>query len=360
MKLILSLIILFSSLTLAAQNTGIQFHNDTVFDNVLAKARAENKLIFIDCYAVWCGPCKYMDANIFPDKELGEFHNENFINLKYDMEKPYGMKIRKNYGIKAYPSFLYLDGNGEVVHRFVGSTAKPADFLTISRLATDTENNFRAVNQRILQGDRRATTINDYLKMNYGATNADSLINDHFRLVNEQEKMSKSTWELMKNHGSSFDGAAFHHFKANIQAYLKAFGEEATNEYIYSVMSQTYRKSPTDYETLKALNPTLYDQHQREINFRKANSSFSKDKTSKEAWNEYISRAGEFITGNSPHPGYINSIARNIIDNYATFKDKASVVKAVEWVQTALKASPDNKELSSVYAELLKAAGSKK
>lgn len=360
MRHLLVLCVLVVTLNIAAQNSGIQFHNDTIFGNVLAKAKAENKLIFIDCYAVWCGPCKFMDANIFPDKEVGDFHNQNFINLKYDMEKPYGMKIRKQYGIKAYPSFLYLDGNGEVVHRYVGSTATTAEFLAISRTATDSEKNFRAVSQRITQGDRRASTINDYLNMNYGATNADSLINEHFMLVNEKEKMSKDTWELIKNHGASFDGAAFSQFRTNRDAYLTTYGAEATNEYLYSVLSKTYSKSPAAYENLKALNPVLFEQHQREINFRKANSAFSKDKTSKEAWNEYILRAGEFISGNSPHPGYINSIARNVVANYATFKDKASVAKAIGWVQTALKSSPDNKDLNSVYAELLKASGRKK
>ena len=360
MKQYFTLVLLALTLSIAAQNNGIQFYNDTIFENVLAKAKAENKLIFIDCYAVWCGPCKYMDANIFPDKEVGDFHNANFINLKYDMEKPYGMKIRKSYGIRAYPSFLYLDSNGEVMHRYVGSTEKPADFMIISKAATDTENNFRAVNTRIRQGDRRASTINDYLSMNYGAGNADSLINDHFNLINEQEKMSQSTWELVKNHASSFDGAAFAYFKANQQAYISAFGEEATNEYLYSVLSKAYSKSAAAYESLKSLNPALYDRHQREINFRKANSAFSKDKTNKAAWTEYITRAGDFISGNSPHPGFINSIARNVVANYATFKDKVSVVKALGWVQNALNANPDNQDLKTVYTELLKASGKKK
>jgi len=360
MKQLLIIALLALSLVGASQNNGIQFLNDTIFENVLARAKAENKLIFIDCYTVWCGPCKYMDANIFPDEKLGEFHNTHFINLKYDMEKPYGMVVRKKYGIKAYPSFLYLDGNGEVIHRFVGSTIKPEDFLEVSRKALDTEDNFKAVNQRILQGDRRASTISNYLSLNYGAANADTLVNDHFNLVTDAEKLSNDTWKMMKSHGTSYNGVAFQYFKNNRKAYSEAFSSNEVEDYLYRVMSNTYRMSPNEYQNLKNLDPVIFERHQREMNFRKANGAFSRDKTNKDAWKEYIARAEEFISGNSPQAGFINSIAQDVLANYSTFNDQASVVKALGWVKNALKANPDNKDLTSIQVELLKATGGKK
>jgi len=137
MKQFVITVLLVVAVSISAQDKGIKFLNDTVFENVLAKAKAENKLVFMDCYAVWCGPCKYMDASIFPDEELGKFHNKHFINVKYDMEKPYGMKIRTKYTIKGYPSFLYLNGDGEVVHRAIGSKATAAEFLKISQEALE-------------------------------------------------------------------------------------------------------------------------------------------------------------------------------------------------------------------------------
>lgn len=57
------------------------------FKTVLAKAEKENKLVFFDAYAVWCGPCKLMVKNIFPLETVGDFYNANFINVKIDMEK---------------------------------------------------------------------------------------------------------------------------------------------------------------------------------------------------------------------------------------------------------------------------------
>ena len=49
---------------------------------VLAKAKAEKKLIFVDAYATWCGPCKKLQKEVFPDAAVGSFFNKNFINAK--------------------------------------------------------------------------------------------------------------------------------------------------------------------------------------------------------------------------------------------------------------------------------------
>ncbi|MCE1154635.1 MAG: thioredoxin domain-containing protein [Bacteroidales bacterium] len=270
MKQFLIIGILAITLHTVAQNKGIQFHNDTIFENVLAKAKAENKLIFIDCYAVWCGPCKYMDANIFPDEELGKFHNANFINLKYDMEKPYGAIVRKTYGIKAYPSFLYLNGDGEVVHRAVGSTENAADFLKISKLATDSENNFKAVDARITKGDRSAKTINAYLDMNYGAPNADALIEEYFAKTSEQDKLNAESWQLISNHVSSTKSPAFAFFVKNRAEFEKRYGKQEVETYLYNLMAVTRRKDPAAFEAMKSLDAGVFERLQQDIKKREA------------------------------------------------------------------------------------------
>jgi uncharacterized protein YyaL (SSP411 family) len=60
------------------------------------KAKKENKLIFVDAYASWCGPCKLMVKNIFPLKTVGDYYNSHFINAKIDMEKGEGIELAKN------------------------------------------------------------------------------------------------------------------------------------------------------------------------------------------------------------------------------------------------------------------------
>ena len=53
---------------------GIVFFKGSLKD-AKAKAKKENKLIFIDCYTTWCGPCKNMSKKTFVNKEVGEYYN---------------------------------------------------------------------------------------------------------------------------------------------------------------------------------------------------------------------------------------------------------------------------------------------
>ena len=90
MRKILILCLIVCSLSrLEAQEQGVQFQELT-FQEALNKAKAENKLVFVDCYTSWCGPCKYMLNNVFVLPEVGEFFNEHFVNVKYDMEQGEG------------------------------------------------------------------------------------------------------------------------------------------------------------------------------------------------------------------------------------------------------------------------------
>ena len=88
--------------------TGIEFDHLT-FEEAKAKALEENKLIFIDAYTSWCGPCKRMAANVFTNEAVGAYFNENFINLKIDMEKGEGPAIGRKYRVAGYPTLLFVD-----------------------------------------------------------------------------------------------------------------------------------------------------------------------------------------------------------------------------------------------------------
>ena len=98
---------------------GIDFHSGT-WQQALDQAKKENKLIFLDLYASWCGPCKMLKSRTFPNAEVGQFFNANFINYAVDAEKGIGVKLAKNYNITAYPTLLFVDGNGNLIAKTMG------------------------------------------------------------------------------------------------------------------------------------------------------------------------------------------------------------------------------------------------
>jgi thiol-disulfide isomerase/thioredoxin len=112
--------IAFAAITQFAQAQGMQFFEAEKWADVLAKAKAEKKLVFLDGYTSWCGPCKMLAARVFPTAEVGSFYNANFINAHFDMEKGDGLNVAQQYGINMYPTLIIVDGDGKIVERTAG------------------------------------------------------------------------------------------------------------------------------------------------------------------------------------------------------------------------------------------------
>ncbi|GAA4848682.1 thioredoxin family protein [Algivirga pacifica] len=114
-------------------DNGIEFEH-TSWEEVLKKAKKEKKLIFVDAYATWCGPCKYMSADVFTDDQVGNYYNETFVNFKMDMESEAAKEF--DYEVAAYPTLLFIDHKGKVVHRVVGAQSIE-DFLVTGQNASN-------------------------------------------------------------------------------------------------------------------------------------------------------------------------------------------------------------------------------
>ena len=123
-ELLFFLLLGFSNIVLAQ---GITFEQGS-FEEALTKAGTENKLLSVDVYTSWCGPCKKMAKEVFTRNEVGDYFNRHFINYKQDGEKGSGPELMKKYNIKAVPTFLFLDPQQNLVLTIKGfHTAK--DFL---------------------------------------------------------------------------------------------------------------------------------------------------------------------------------------------------------------------------------------
>lgn len=141
---------------------GINFEHGT-FAESLAKAKKENKMVFMDCYTTWCGPCKMLTKNIFPQEEVGTYFNEHFVAVKMDMEKGEGIELMKKYEVKAFPTLLFMDAEGKVLHKIVGGS-DAAGLIAEAKIAMDPNQRIGALEDRYAKGDRDFKFVAKYVK----------------------------------------------------------------------------------------------------------------------------------------------------------------------------------------------------
>ncbi|GAB4448635.1 MAG: hypothetical protein OHK0036_04380 [Bacteroidia bacterium] len=110
---------------------GINFFEGS-FKEALSLAKKENKIIFLDIYASWCGPCKRLKSKTFKDESVVKFYNSNFINISLDGEVGEGEQLANVYGVRAYPTLLFLDSSGKIIYKTEGFH-NPTEFIELGQ-----------------------------------------------------------------------------------------------------------------------------------------------------------------------------------------------------------------------------------
>lgn len=101
---------------------------------VLKHAKENDKLIMVDIYTTWCGPCKLLDRTTFADERVRAFLSGDMVAYKVDAEKGEGVAFARKYKVTAFPNLIIINGDGELVSRQIGYVP-PAQFLQWARQA---------------------------------------------------------------------------------------------------------------------------------------------------------------------------------------------------------------------------------
>jgi thiol:disulfide interchange protein len=129
-------------------NPKVDFKEDTVdgihfqkgnWQQALDLAKNENKVVFLDIYATWCGPCKQLKKYTFADKSAGDFFNTNFVNMALDGEQEEGAALAQKFGIEAYPTLMFVTPEGELITKSPGFRTA-SDLINLGQQILDTRN----------------------------------------------------------------------------------------------------------------------------------------------------------------------------------------------------------------------------
>jgi thiol:disulfide interchange protein len=89
-------------------------------DRAKALAAQEQKLIIVDVYTDWCGPCKRMDRTTYRNGLVQQVLRKDMVSIKINAEKGKGVAFAKKYDVSGYPCLIVLDNQGNEVARRYG------------------------------------------------------------------------------------------------------------------------------------------------------------------------------------------------------------------------------------------------
>ena len=353
--LIFSLIL---SLSLSASK--IEFR-DLTFAEGLAMAKEENKPVFIDCYTTWCGPCKWMTANIFTEESVANYYNENYICLKIDMEKGEGIDIAKNYTIRAYPTLLYLNDNGEKLLVSVGANRDPQSYIDNGERAKDPEDNipYFLANKEEHFEDPEFMSAYFQLMSTANMLNTEE-VDRYFSMIAFQEWLSEENWSILMNAPMALDNSTFQKILANSESIKEEKGEKAIafiSNRVYQALGQKLYQASNDedkdaFAASKAgfANSNYVDKD--EVIFKLSLLEYQKNKNW-DQWSETVLMGvKEFYWDDA---SALNNVAWAAYENV---ENKELLSSAVKWAKRAIELDEAH-HIIDTYAHLLAATGNR-
>lgn len=165
--------------TMVAQEVekiGIRWQNDLTWQQAKQKATSENKYIFVDCYASWCGPCKIMDRYVYAKDTVGDYMNANFISIKLQMDSTKNddaivrswystaKDFQKDYTISGFPTLLFFSPSGDIVHKYVGNR-DVREMLVLADQAMDPQKQYYTLLKKYRAGNVDISDMPDFARM---------------------------------------------------------------------------------------------------------------------------------------------------------------------------------------------------
>jgi thiol-disulfide isomerase/thioredoxin len=333
---------------------GINFET-TDFQAVLDKAKAEDKLVFMDAYTTWCGPCKWMSKNVFTESNVGEYFNDKFINAKVDMEKGEGIDLAKKYEVSAYPTLLFINGDGDLVHMSIGS--RPADdFLDLGNAANDPNRQVMTLKKRFENGERSADFLHTY---------TDALTSAGMKNFDEVAQMYMETqedWNSPENlkfifdySGPTLDSKLFKYSLDNKDLIIELVGEEKFNQKVTYAADRDRSKKGIERGDVVNLKTHYSEYFDAETANNMAMKSYmtelmySKDPVEQEKFKAEV----QLFLASKPDLGsnFYNSVAWQV---YEITDDEDLLKKAAEWTQISIDEKKNSYNTDTMAAILFK------
>lgn len=381
------LLFIVAPLSLIAQEMGIRFEQGLSWQLVKAKAKAENKYIFVDCYATWCGPCKRMENEVYTKESVGNYLNGKFISIKIQMDttnkddefvqKWYNDAhfIKSTYEITAYPTLLFFSPEGKIVHKYLGYS-EAEDFIMLTANALNPDKQYYTLLEKYKQGRKNYAEMVSLAKIgkavgekNMAVIIAQDYMNNYLVKLEKKDLYSRENIEFIASFIQSSKEKWFNLFYHNPTQVDKVMNKSGFSQ---GVVDYIIAKEDIDPKLWKYGNPIT-----NRPDWGKITSTISKkynveyaERTvlnAKLRWYDYKKDWPEVIKYNIKKiekygldtAGWGKAFLNNTI-YYTIFmhsNNKVDINKGIKWMEIIINARPNNPQYLDTYANLLYKVG---
>lgn len=336
-----------------AQNRSIGFEQTKEWKKVVKKAKKEKKLIFVDCYTSWCGPCKMLSKEVFTRDEVADFFNQHFVNAKYDMEKDAdGVILKKQFEVKAFPTLVFVDpATQQVVHRMVG--AGSADWLIAgAQQAGDPQNNLSGMIQRYQAGERGAEFLSRYLAAlasAYMVEEQGKVAAEYLNSLSEEQLATKENWDLIKKYVHDPLSEPLKRVMANRARFYELAGREVVD----FKLKNTLRRAVSQLAAWRPGKGGAFDEQKNAelidylltIDYEAAPAGLAELYTAayirKGDFRGLLDKMREVLSYNLFREGMERSYFQHNIEALTLCGDKALVEEGIKWIDRICAETPD-------------------
>lgn len=245
----------------AFSQKGVNFENLT-YSEALKKAGEKHKLVFLDAYTSWCGACREMDKKVFPQEKAGDFFNQHFVCVKYNMDEGEGPELVKRFDLSAYPTYLLIRPDGIVQHRVVGGSDID-DFIAKIEKGMNPLTSLCYLEHRYQQKDMTKTEMLHYVIALAEANQkerADSIATELFQRLSDSERLKKQYWPIFEvSVIETIDQPKYNFFLRHKAEIAREIGEEPVNARITRLYSNYLYRYLTKYinQSEQKFNPYM-------------------------------------------------------------------------------------------------------
>ncbi|MCB0507317.1 MAG: thioredoxin family protein [Bacteroidetes bacterium] len=336
-----------------ADENGMHFEHELTWQQIKEKAKKENKYIFLDAYASWCGPCKWMSKEVFPQATVGDAINPNYVCAKFDMEKGEGITLAKEFNVKSYPTYLFFNPNGELVHRSLGSM--PAkDFIELCNNSLKPEMQFIVLKKKYESRNRDTAFLRQYIaaaNLAQDKTAQDAL--KEFLAIVDYE-LSPANALLVYNTTNYIQDTGYTIIQENKPYFEKLVGTKSLNSFIEDLVWTEAKKAGKGGKNKPAFKAVIQQYLPEKTDKLCALYDLTLLSRAND-WKAYFPKAIAFAeTFCKQDDELLNYVAGKIFENY---EDKSALNKALNFALLAVEINnnaDNNDTVAHIYQKLNK------